>query len=87
MKHKKKELYQRILELEQTVLALQQSDKKEKWLDAHDVKKLLNISDSTLWRYRKENKIPYRLVGNKLVYPESFFSKSLTQKIVNAHLL
>jgi hypothetical protein len=87
LKSKKEILQTRVNELEETVKKLQQSVTKERWLDAHDVKRRLNISDSTLWRYRKENKIPYSKFGNKILYPESFFTKSLKNKIVNSHLL
>jgi len=87
MKNKKKALQQRIEALEQALANLQASHKEEQWLDNHDVKKLLNISDSTLWRYRKEKKIPYSPVGNKYLYPVSFFTQSLKNKIINSHLL
>lgn len=87
MKSKKEILQIRIYELEETVRKLQQPQVKEKWLDAFEVKKRFNISDSTLWRYRKNNKIPYTTLGNKVLYPESFFSKSLKEKMVNSHLL
>jgi predicted site-specific integrase-resolvase len=73
--------------LEETIKELQQTVSNEKWLDAVDVKERLKISDSTLWRYRKEEKIPYSKVGNKILYPESFFTQSLKKKIVNSHLL
>ena len=87
MKNKKKELHQRISNLEQTVSKLQQSIVNEHWLDAHDVKTHFNISDSTLWRYRKADKIPYSKMGNKFVYPQSFFTLSLKKKMINSHLL
>ena len=87
MKSKKEILQTRVIELEENVKKLQQPVQPEKWLDSHDVKKLLNISDSTLWRYRKENKIPYSKIGNKFLYPESFFTKSLKTKLINSHLL
>jgi hypothetical protein len=87
MKTEKKILQTRVNQLEETVKKLQQSATKENWLDAHDVKSRFNISDSTLWRYRKENKVPYSKFGNKILYPESFFTQSLKMKIINSHLL
>ena len=87
MKTSKYILQTRITELEDTVKELQQDRSVEKWLDAVDVKERLKISDSTLWRYRKEDIIPYTKVGNKILYPESFFTQSLKKKIVNSHLL
>ncbi len=87
MKSKNEILQTRISELEETVKKLQQPQVKERWLDAFQVKSRFNISDSTLWRYRKTDKIPYTTFGNKFLYPESFFSKSLKEKMVNSHLL
>ena len=87
MKTEKEILQTRVNQLEETVKKLQQSVTRENWLDAHDVKSRFNISDSTLWRYRKENKIPYSKFGNKILYPESFFTQSLKKKIINSHLL
>lgn len=87
MKTEKEILQTRVNQLEETVKKLQNSVTKENWLDAHDVKSRFNISDSTLWRYRKENKIPYSKFGNKILYPESFFTQSLKKKIINSHLL
>jgi len=88
LKSEKEILQTRISQLEETVKQLQQTNAKEEvWLDAVDVKQRFKISDSTLWRYRKKNIIPYSLMGKKIIYPESFFTKSLTKKIVNSHLL
>lgn len=87
MKSKREILQTRISELEETVKKLQQPQVKDGWLDAFQVKTRFNISDSTLWRYRKTDKIPYTILGNKVLYPESFFSKSLKEKMVNSHLL
>ena len=87
MKSKKEILQTRISELEETVKKLQQPQVIENYLDAFEVKSRYNISDSTLWRYRKAKKIPYTFLGNKFLYPESFFSKSLKEKMVNSHLL
>ncbi|MDG4655092.1 helix-turn-helix domain-containing protein [Chryseobacterium arthrosphaerae] len=44
--------------------------------DSADVKRLLNISDSTLHRIRKSEKIPYVKIGNKIFYPKSFFNNA-----------
>jgi predicted DNA-binding transcriptional regulator AlpA len=87
LKSKKEILQTRVSELEETIKKLQQKVTNEKWLNADEVKSRLSISDSTLWRYRKEKKIPYSKVGNKILYPESFFTQSLKNKLVNSHLL
>ncbi len=44
------------------------------YYDSADVKRLLNISDSTLHRIRKSQKIPHVKIGNKIFYPKSFFN-------------
>ncbi|MGG7469402.1 helix-turn-helix domain-containing protein [Chryseobacterium arthrosphaerae] len=46
------------------------------YYDSADVKRLLNISDSTLHRIRKSEKIPYIKIGNKIFYPKSFFNNA-----------
>lgn len=83
-----KEILQDLSEMKETIKKLQQPQRIEiRWLDSADVKIRFKISDTTLWRLRKENKIPYSKMGNKFVYPESFFTKSLVNKMKNAHLL
>jgi hypothetical protein len=57
------------------------------WYDNADVKKLLNISDSTLARYRKNEKIPFTKKLGKILYPKDFFDKVLMQSLNNKHLL
>lgn len=58
-----------------------------KFYDNAEVKQLFNISDATLFRMRKENKIPYTLFGGKIIYPREFFTKSLYKTLKNPHLL
>lgn len=83
-----KEILQDLSEMKETIKKLQQPQRIEiRWLDSADVKIRFKISDTTLWRLRKENKIPYSKMGNKFVYPESYFTKSLVNKMKNAHLL
>lgn len=87
MKNEKEILQIRVAQLEETLAQLQQSVHNEKWYDGADVKSLFNISDSTLGRYRRENKVPFTKFGNKILYPGSFFNESLKKKMVNKHLL
>jgi hypothetical protein len=53
---------------------------KEEWLDSADVKQQFHISDSTLYRLRKEKMIPTTRVGKKYMYPKSFFNALLLAK-------
>lgn len=46
---------------------------RKQYLDSADLKCLLNISDSTLYRLRKNNKIPIVKLGGKIYCPTSFF--------------
>lgn len=55
----------------------------EVWLDSADIKQLFHFSDSKLYRLRKANKIPHELIGGTYVYPKSYFTKTLLQKIKN----
>lgn len=87
MKNDKEILQTRITQLEEKLAQVLQSVQKEKYYDGADVKQLFNISDSTLARYRRENKIPFTRFGNKILYPESFFTESLKKKMQNKHLL
>jgi len=75
--------------MKETINKLQQSKHTtiDKWLDGTDVKKMLHISESTLWRYRKNRMIPFTKIGNKYVYPESYFMKTVVAKMENSHLL
>ncbi|MDR6157132.1 hypothetical protein QF023_000648 [Chryseobacterium sp. SLBN-27] len=50
---------------------------EDQYYDSADVKRLLNISDSTLFRNRKSQKIPYVKIGRKIFYPKSFFTTAL----------
>ena len=44
------------------------------YYDSADIKRMLNISDSTLHRIRKSEKIPYFRIGRKIFYPKSVFN-------------
>ncbi|WP_291275911.1 hypothetical protein [Flavobacterium sp.] len=57
------------------------------YYDNADVKRIFKLSDSTLFRYRKHNKIPYTKWGGRIWYPKSFFKESFMNKVKNKHLL
>ncbi len=61
-----------LLEFQKTFLLLEES---QKFYDNADLKSLLNVSDKTLYRMRKANKIPYIKFGNKFYYPKQFFNQ------------
>ncbi|MCF2218695.1 MULTISPECIES: helix-turn-helix domain-containing protein [Chryseobacterium] len=47
------------------------------YYDSADVKRLLKISDSTLFRIRKSQNIPHVKIGKKIYYPKWFFNTAL----------
>ena len=57
------------------------------WYDNADVLQILKISESTLARYRKQDKIPFSKLGSKYYYPREFFEKSMVAKMENKHLI
>lgn len=59
---------------------LKASVKEEELLDSASVKQRLNISDSTLYRMRKNKDIPFRKVGKLYYYPKSYFTQEILQK-------
>lgn len=60
---------------------------KDMWLDNVDVMQILKISESTLARLRKSEKIPYFELGGKIYYPRTFFEDSMLAKMKNKHLI
>jgi translation initiation factor 2 alpha subunit (eIF-2alpha) len=48
----------------------------EEWYDQADVKKILKVGDSSLYRMRKEGKLPYVKIGGKIYYKKSFFNNA-----------
>lgn len=80
-------LQTQVEELMKVVSNLQQQANTDIWFDGADVLKLFKISESTLARYRKENKIPFTRLGGRFLYPKDFFTKSLMTKMENKHLI
>lgn len=64
-----------------TLRKLQSSKQPNQWLYGADVKKILNISESTLKRMRLRNDIPYIKISRTYYYPSIFFTKVLLLKI------
>ena len=50
--------------------------------ESHNVMHLLKISESTLYRYRKQKIIPYTKLGGKYLYPKISI-KNLIHKAMN----
>lgn len=57
------------------------------YLDSATILRLFNISASTLYRMRKNNRIPYTQFGRLYLYPVPFFTQSLHNTMKNKHLL
>ncbi len=43
------------------------------FIESYKVLRILKISDSTLYRYRKAKQIPFKKIGGKYLYPKSYF--------------
>jgi hypothetical protein len=87
LKANHKVLETKIEELSKIVQDLQEQSSSQIWYDNSDIKRLFNISESTLTRYRKEKKIPFTRLGGRILYPKVFFTNSLMEKLENKHLL
>ena len=55
--------------------------KANNWLFGCDVKRILNISESTLRRRRIKKVIPFTKIGKTYYYPSVFFEKILLQRV------
>lgn len=44
---------------------------EEEYYDTADMKKLFHVDDSTLYRYRKTKRLPYKKLWGKIYYPKS----------------
>ncbi len=53
------------------------------YYDNADLKQILHISDRTIYRLRKTNKIQFMKLGGKYFYPKSFFRKLPFQETVS----
>jgi UDP-N-acetylglucosamine pyrophosphorylase len=56
-------LQTQVEELTKVVLHLKEQANNDIWYDSSDVMRLYNISESTLARFRKEDKIPFTRLG------------------------
>ncbi|KQT17116.1 hypothetical protein ASG31_12265 [Chryseobacterium sp. Leaf404] len=57
-------------------LLQQNRSQDEELVDTADAKRLLNKSDSALYRMRKNGEIPWKKIGRKIYYPKSFFTNA-----------
>ena len=65
-------LLQQLVQLQRSLLECVQAKglatQNQEWLDGTDIKQLLHISDSTLYRLVKQQKLRYMQVGGKKYY-------------------
>ena len=65
----------KIEEMENTVSRILENSNlssfDEKYLTDRELSKMLNISRRTLQQYRSQGKIPYYMIGGKILYKES----------------
>lgn len=60
-------------------IRLSMSDDEE-YYDNSDLKRMFNVSDSTLYRMRMEGILPYAKLRGKIYYPKKYFNKTFLQK-------
>ena len=70
-----------INKLKDLITSAQTPAEEEIFLDNVQVKKLLNVSDSTLYRLRKRVDIPFAVIGGRTYYPKKMLTKALLEKI------
>lgn len=70
-----------IAEIKALLQSLHDKQPDEVLLDSHDMKKLLNIGDSTLLKLRKEGTIPCNKIGRKYYYPKNMFTQEFIKSI------
>jgi len=61
--------------LVELITNIQPTDKDHGFYDSADVQRLLNVSDKTLYRMRRNKTIPCFKLGKKYFYPKHFFNK------------
>ncbi len=49
--------------------------------DSSDAMKMLHISESTLYRLRKNKEIPFKKIGKKYFYPDYYFKNINLDKV------
>jgi len=74
-------LYSEILELKRMLSATNAPAPTLQLWDGSEVKQFLKISESTLYRLRKNGDIPYVEVGNRYYYPKQVILEQLAQRI------
>ncbi|WP_260392634.1 helix-turn-helix domain-containing protein [Empedobacter brevis] len=61
--------------LVELITNIQPTDKDHGFYDSADLKSLLNVSDKTLYRMRRNKTIPCFKLGKKYFYPKHIFNK------------
>ncbi|MGY3055239.1 hypothetical protein ACVWYG_003454 [Pedobacter sp. UYEF25] len=71
-------LLQQLVHLQKRLLECVQAKclgtENQEWLDGTDIKQLLHISDSTLYRLVKQHQIEFRQIGGKRYYLRQMLS-------------
>ena len=55
----------------------------QKYLTTNQVKEILKISTTTLWRYRVKGIIPYIKYGHKILYVQEHIDAFVDSNIIN----
>ncbi|MDR6966128.1 hypothetical protein J2X31_000121 [Flavobacterium arsenatis] len=57
--------------------------KDEEYYDNSDLKRMFNTSESTLYRMRRDQELPYQKLRGKICYPKSYFNTTFLQKCLD----
>lgn len=77
----KLKLTMEVLALKERISELTSNGIKKEFMDSSDVKRLFNITDSTLQRLRNKNEIPHTHLGGKCYYPIDLINKILMERV------
>ncbi len=56
------------------------------FIDNQDMKLIFNVSDKTLWRWRKKQAVPFTKLEGRIVYPRRAIKGILEQRMANCYV-
>ena len=56
------------------------------FVDNQDMKLIFNVCDKTLWRWRKNQVVPFTKFGGRIVYPRTVIKSIMEQRMANAYV-
>jgi hypothetical protein len=78
-------IWQQLNEVKGLLPALNPLVQLKPLLDNNELMKLLNVSESTLFRWRRDKLIPFYKIKRRCYYPREYFTHTIIQKILLGH--